>query len=732
MPWIEKIGSELREDISAAKTVPALSAGFTSGLGLLVAQIAFGTFIFSGSLAPYASQGVGLVLFGNFAICLVIALAGGYRGAISGLSPTLIIVMSLIGTTMNAEGRTLFVTTAGALIISAVITGVLFFLIGRFRLSNLMRFIPYPMAAGFVAGIGGTVCLASMSLMGAEPDLRAITALFDPPVLWKWAPGALFGTALYLAMKRWKNALILPVSVALAVAAYHIVLAGLGISDEEAREAGLLFTSTTDGNLWPALVPADISYVDWGAMTAQIPDMLTLILLAFIVLIMNLAGLELAASQDLDWDREFKATGLASVVAGLGGGTVGSMVVPASLRSKLFRATTRMTGVTASLVIGGALFLGDDMLELVPVALTGGILFFAGIGMLDEGIVRSHKRLPWSEFLVIVAIFLIIIVFGLLEGVGVGLAATLIFFTVRLSRVDTIESRFTLRERHSNTTRSITDLAILMQEGERVRGYRLRGYIFFGSVYPLIDHLKQSLSADPVPACLMLDLTDVSGFDVSAVNVLGRFLQTANTRGVRVVLCAAQEQLLGGLKRNLPPAVFADLLVEQSTDSALERCESIIIAAWKADDETADKRRAMLLESTGDDIERYLDRQIYFEELVEKLQRWLVPRGYSTDEKIAGSDANQDGLELLISGRASACDAAGARLYQYVPGDPIWPSSASEGKVASVIADEPCQTMLLTPTARQWLEEHEQRLALELYRYLLNQHGDRFKPVPGR
>ena len=40
MPWIEKIGSELREDISAAKTVPALSAGFTSGLGLLVSHIA--------------------------------------------------------------------------------------------------------------------------------------------------------------------------------------------------------------------------------------------------------------------------------------------------------------------------------------------------------------------------------------------------------------------------------------------------------------------------------------------------------------------------------------------------------------------------------------------------------------------------------------------------------------------------------------------------------------------
>ena len=703
------------------KAVSALFVGFTSGLGLLVAQIAFAIFIFSGPLAPYSSQGVGLVLFGNFAACLVVALAGGYRGAISGLSPLLVVVMALIGAGIDAEGRTLFVTTAAALVISAVITGVLFLLTGRFRLSNLLRFIPYPMAAGFVAGLGGVVCLAAMSLMGAEPDLLALPALFDPSLLWKWAPGALFGIALYLAMKRWKNALILPVSVALAVGVYHIVLGGLGISGEEAREAGLLFTSTTDGNLWPVLLPADISLVDWGALSAQIPDMLTLTLLAFIVLVMNLAGLELAAGRDLDWDREFRAAGFASVLAGAGGGTVGTMIVPASYRSQLFRASTRLTGVTASLVIGGALFLGDAMLELVPVALTGGILFFAGAGMLDQGLVRSHRQLPWSEFVIILAIFFTIIAFGVLEGVGIGLIAALAFFTIRLSRVETIESRFTLSERRSNRTRSVPEHAILVQEGKRVAGYRLRGYIFFGSVYALVDELKQCLKGDPVPACLILDFSEVSGLDVSAVNVLGRFAQTAHAAGTRVVVCTTSEQFMAGLKQNLPPAVFAGLLVVQSSDSALERCEDIIITAWRTDDGMADKRRALLLEAASDDIERYLDRQIDFEGLVEKLQGWLKPLSYSASEKIAGPDTKQEGLELLISGRASVYDSAGERQYQCIPGDPVWPPGVWNRKVASVVADEPCRTMLLTPSAQLWLEEHEQRLVLELYRHLLNQ-----------
>ena len=159
---LRNLASELRTDILSKKAVPALSAGFTSGLGLLVAQVAFGSFIYSGPLAPYSSQGVGLVLFGNFAACLVIAFAGGYRGVISGLSPALVIVMASIASTMEAQGGGLFVTTAGALMISAMATGVCCLMIGRFRLANLMRFIPYPVAGGFVAGIGGAVFMAAM------------------------------------------------------------------------------------------------------------------------------------------------------------------------------------------------------------------------------------------------------------------------------------------------------------------------------------------------------------------------------------------------------------------------------------------------------------------------------------------------------------------------------------------------------------------------------------------
>ena len=716
---LRSLASELRADTFSTKAVPALATGFTSGLALLVAQVAYGSLIFSGPLAPYSSQGVGLVLFGNFAACFLIALTGGFRGAISGLSPALVIVMAQVGATMGAQGDSLFVTTTVALMIGAVAAGACFLVIGQCGLANLVRFVPFSVAAGFVAGIGGAVCLAAMTLMGVETEWGAIPALVKPPELWKWSPGLAFGAALYFAMKRWGRPLILPVGVAIAVGAYHLALVLLGISGDEARVAGLLLTSTSEANLWPALGLADLAHMDWTAMAMQLPTLLLVVLVALIVVIMNLAGLEMAANQDLDWNRELSATGLASVVAGLGGGTPASMIVPASLRSRLFGAATRLTGIVAALVIAASLFLGDGMLDLVPVPLVGGILVFAGLGMLDEGLVRSRKRLPWTEYGVIVLIAGVTVVFGLFEGVGAGMAATLLFFAVRLSRVDPVGSRFTVRERRSTKGRSVPDRVILHEEGERVRVWRLRGYVFFGSVYPLADQLRESLSADPRPACVMLDFTDVSGFDFSAVNVLARFLKTANRAGVKVVLSAPSEQVRTGLERNLPPSEFAALGVESNADRALEQCEEIVIESWKAKAGTVDGHRASVLERAAADLDSQLEQRTRFEDMVDELHSWLNPRRYAPGEILAGPDVPGEGLQLLTSGRASAHDAAGMRFRHYAPGDAIWPVDPSDKMAPTVSADAACTTMLLTPATRRRLEEEEEHLALKLYRHLL-------------
>lgn len=151
----------------------------------------------------------------------------------------------------------------------------------------------------------------------------------------------------------------------------------------------------------------------------------------------------------------------------------------------------------------------------------------------------------------------------------------------------------------------------------------------------------------------------------------------------------------------------------------MERCEEFIIADWKAAAAANKERRTSLLDHTADDLERYLEQQVRFEDLIEALRPWLTPRRYEAGEVLAGPEVPSEGIQLLVSGRASIHDSAGRRLRQCSPGDAIWPSDPAADTKTKAVADKSCSTMLLAPEARRWLEQHEQGLTIELYRYLL-------------
>ena len=702
--------------VLSATTLAAISAGGTSGLGLLVSHVAFATLIFSGALAPHSSQGIGFVLFGCFSGCLIIALLGGFRGAIAGLSPALVVAMVHIGASLDVSEESLFVTTIVALAISAAMTGLLCFLVGKYRLTHLVRFIPFPVASGFVGGIGGVVCLTAIAVAGVDLNWRTVPRLLDSDVMVQWVPGVVYGLGLFLTLKRWRNPLILPLSVVLFVGAYQVVIAFLGLSGAEVRDLGLLYSSTVAGNLWPPVSPSDLLNTEWSAILVQLPNLLALALVALICIVMALSGLEVALNEDLDWDREFQAAGAASMFGGIGGDTFICMIVPASFRSKQFGATSRLTGVICALVIGGALFLGDAALEFVPISLLIGILLFAGLGMIDEGLIRTYQRLPWSEFSIVLIIVVVIISLGLLEGVAVGILATLVFFALRLSRIDPIASRFTAQNRSSRAVRTPPDRTILRRRGDRVQGFRLRGYLFFGSASSLADRLVSAIEDEISPYRLILDFTNVSGFDYSAISVLGRFLQNAQKHDVKVVLSHASPSFVEGLERNVPPAAMATVKLSENEDQALEVCEDDLIEDWRSASRELHEERGDLLQQSAEEIERYLDKQIMFEALMAGIQTHTTTEEYEAGETIESVDANE--LQFLLEGRATTYDTNDERLLQCRVGDVVWPPSIADANANRIVADEMSKSARLSGEKLRWLEEQDPDAALAIYRYL--------------
>ena len=708
--------------LRSQKTVLALTVGLVSGIGLVVGEISLASLIFSGPLSAYSTEGIGLVLFGTCAASLVIAFAGGFPGAVAAPPVPSLIVLATIGGAISATGQALFATMVAIIVICALATGLLTLLIGQFRLANLVRFIPYPVSAGFVAGTGGVVCLVALAMMGVELDREALASLLEPFVATNWGVGVIYGLGLFWAGKRSKSFLLLPVSFLGATALFHLAFRLLDVSGEEAAGAGLLIAGIADGRLWPPAFGGEaLALVDWAAVAGQLPNMLTLIVITLVCIVMQVGGLELAANREFDWNREFRAVGLAGVVAGVGGGPLGCMNVPTSMRSVMFGVDMRFTTIVVALITGSVLFTGDMVLRLVPMPLLAGVLLFTGLVMVDDWLVKVRKRIPVGDYAIIVAMFLTIVVFGFFEGMGVGIVVTIAFFVVRLSRIELVESGHTLRERRSQRIRSIPDRAILQSEGTRGQVYRLRGYIFFGSGYLLVNRLKESLAREPPPSCLLLDFTNVTGYDFSSVNALCRLLHAARGTGTRVVFAAAPGQLHDELQRNLPPPVFEHVLFQPDADRGLERSEDIVIEDHLARRQN-DAAAGGLLEEVADAMGRHLDRQALFEELVEELRDWVEERTYGAGESIFAVGESSNGLQLVTAGGASVYDDSGNRTAQCGPGDVVERhglfGTASTNRRA--VADETCRTVVLTPAALRLLELHEAPLVLKLYRYLLS------------
>ena len=162
-------------------------------------------------------------------------------------------------------------------------------------------------------------------------------------------------------------------------------------------------------------------------------------------------------------------------------------------------------------------------------------------------------------------------------------------------------------------------------------------------------------------------------------------------------------------------------------DHGLERCEDLLIARVLAETPDPTLGHVRLLDRAAAELERHLEEQIRFEELLELLSPWLEPRDYAPGEALVVRGEAQRGLQLLVSGRASVHDAEGRRLYECAPGDALEPWAAFTGHIAATtaVAQGACHTMLLTAPARERLEARDNALSLRLFAFLIAQHAAR-------
>lgn len=98
------------------------------------------------------------MLFGAVAMGVIVALTSSFHSTVTAPQDAPTAIMALIAagivTSVGAGNTSAFATVVAAMAFTALATGLTLWLLGHYRLGNLIRFIPYPVVGGFLAGTG--------------------------------------------------------------------------------------------------------------------------------------------------------------------------------------------------------------------------------------------------------------------------------------------------------------------------------------------------------------------------------------------------------------------------------------------------------------------------------------------------------------------------------------------------------------------------------------------------
>jgi SulP family sulfate permease len=725
----------LRQELHPSKLLPSLTAGFIGGTLSIIIATSFGALIFSGSLAQYVSSGIGLALFSAFAICLVVALTSSFPGSLAGPQDSPAAILALVAASIagrmsaSATAETTFYTVATAVAVASIFTGAFFWALGRFKLGNLVRFIPYPVIGGFMAGTGWLLLQGAFGVMtGAPLNLSLLPDLLQFDVLMQWLPGSLLAIVLVVMTRRYSHFLIMPALLLSAIALFYGLLLLTHTSLDEAGARGWLLGPFPQGALWQPLTPSSLARVDWSAIFGQVDKIGTILIIGVVSLLLNASGLELAARQDIDLNRELQAAGIGNIISGLGGGLAGYHYLGDSVLAYKIGGRSRLVGIFSAAWCGAALMLGASLLSFFPKPVLGGLLLFLGLSFLVEWVYDAWFKLPRTDYVLVLTILVIVGAVGFLEGVAVGAGIAVVSFVVKYSRINVVKHTLSGANFRSTVDRPTAQRQFLSEKGDQLYILQLQGFIFFGTAQNLLSQIRQRLKDTNLPAVrfAVLDFRRVSGFDSSAISSFVRMRQLAEAQSFRLVFTHLSAEMQHQLEKGGLIEEHDEVWQLSSTlDYGVEWCEDQILAA----------ESALLTEAQGSlqtQLEKELPKPANVARFVDYLEKMEVGIGYSL---IRQGDPSED-LYFIESGSATAQlefdDGRTVRLrtmrggtvvgevglYLGSRGTASARGTTSARRTASVVTTQPSTLYRLSANAIKQMEEKDPEEAAALHRWV--------------
>ncbi|KOS16830.1 Uncharacterized protein ESCO_004757 [Escovopsis weberi] len=441
-------------------------------------------------------------------------------------------------------------TTIVAYALSSMMTGLVFYLMGRFRFGYMVGFFPRPCLVGCIGGIGWFLVATGFQVSARmhgnlEYNLETLQELMQP------------------------------------------------LDVNELRNDGWIFTGPPpDEPWWYFYTLYKLHLVHWGAIVEVIPAMLALTFFGILHVPINVPALALNSGEDnADLDNELKLHGYSNFISGCFGSIQNYLVYANTVFFLRSGGNRRLAGYMLALLTLFVMMIGPSLISWIPVMMVGTLIFDLGFELLAEAVWLPRKKLRPAEYATVIVIVLVMGIYDFVVGIGIGILLAFVSLVIQTSRVSAIRGTYSGNIVGSTVRRNPAQDRYLHQVGQQIHIIKLTGYLFFGTVGGVETRIRSLLDdgafSERRIKFLILDLWRVTGLDYSAGEAFNTISRLLHTKGVNLVLCGLHAD--SEIGRNLRAVGLGrgpiEVVMLPDLNSALESCENELLKTLYAHQE---------------------------------------------------------------------------------------------------------------------------------------------------
>jgi len=445
----------------------------------------------------------------------------------------------------------------------ALIVGCLALLAAVLRLGFIGDLLGKPLLIGYMAGVG--VLMISSQVMSltqtpgnprtfAEEVLAIVGHVQESSVA--WAPlimaAAIAGVLVVLGtrMHRVPWPLILVSGAALLTAAVPSAASAL-----------------------PTVGSIPVGRPTIGVPAIAATDLGLLALPAFGILVVGYADnlltgrmLAIGTGHRVHKNQELVALGAANVGASFVGGFPVSSSASRAVIARSAGARTQVYSlVAAALVLVVLLGLGD-VLSAFPLAALSGLIIFAALSLVNIGEFARLWRFRKREFLFALIATLGVLAFGILYGIAIAVAVSVIDLLSRVARphaavlgtVDGVPG-----------WHSIVDYPGAQQE-PGLLVFRYDSPLFFANAEDFLRRARAALNGSHGTQWMLVNVEAVNEADITGLDALAELVDDCHRRGLRIGLVRVKSELMAQLRAHGVLNAIGDDSVFQTMPTAVD------------------------------------------------------------------------------------------------------------------------------------------------------------------